>query len=81
MTKVILTIVLLICSYTFITLAWYGHLKMKEMNNLAGVSLFTVILNSWGIAFFEYVFQVTGHQDQFNKMATDSLKFTVKKCY
>jgi len=40
MKKVILTIVLLICSNAFMTLAWYGHLKMKEMNKLAGRSKF-----------------------------------------
>jgi len=58
----ILTVVLLICSNTFMTFAWYGHLKMKEMNWLSGVSLFAIILISWGIAFFEYLFQVPANR-------------------
>jgi len=44
------------------TLAWYGHLKLKEMNKLVGVSLFSVILLSWGVAFFEYLFQVPANR-------------------
>jgi uncharacterized protein (DUF486 family) len=62
MKKVILTIVLLICSNTFMTFAWYGHLKMKQMNWLPGASLFLIILISWGIAFFEYLFQVPANR-------------------
>lgn len=38
------------------TFAWYGHLKYKH------VPLFTVILISWGIAFFEYCFQVPANR-------------------
>ena len=41
-------IVLLIGSNTFMTFAWYGHLKFKE------VSLWKVVLVSWAIAFFEH---------------------------
>ena len=67
MKKIILTVVLLIFSNTFMTLAWYGHLKMKEMNKLVGVSLFVVILLSWGIAFFEYLFQVPANRIGFNE--------------
>lgn len=55
------TIILLTISNLFMTVAWYGHLKFKE------VSLWKVILISWGIAFFEYCVQVPanriGHQD------------------
>ena len=58
MKKAIFTVLLLICSNTFMTLAWYGHLKLREMNKLAGLSLFIIILLSWGVAFFEYLFQV-----------------------
>lgn len=67
MKKIILTVVLLICSNTFMTLAWYGHLKMKEMNKLVGVSLFAIILISWGMAFFEYLFQVPANRIGFNE--------------
>lgn len=67
MKKTIITIVLLIFSNTFMTLAWYGHLKLKEMNKLVGVSLFAVILLSWGVAFFEYLFQVPANRIGFNE--------------
>ncbi len=62
MKKIVLTIVLLIFSNTFMTFAWYGHLKMKQLNWLNGTSLFIVILISWGIAFFEYLFQVPANR-------------------
>ena len=67
MKKAILTVVLLICSNTFMTLAWYGHLKLKEMNKLVGVSIFLVILMSWGVAFFEYLFQVPANRIGFSE--------------
>jgi uncharacterized protein len=67
MRKAIYTILLLICSNTFMTLAWYGHLKLKEMNKLVGVSLFGIILLSWGVAFFEYMFQVPANRIGFNE--------------
>src|SRR6185312_6641435 len=67
MKKAILTVVLLICSNTFMTLAWYGHLKLKEMNKLVGVSIFLVILVSWGVAFFEYLFQVPANRIGFSE--------------
>lgn len=65
--KAFLTILLLICSNTFMTLAWYGHLKMQNIGKLAGVGLFVVILMSWGIAFFEYIFQVPANRIGFNE--------------
>lgn len=67
MKKAIFTVVLLICSNTFMTLAWYGHLKLKEMNKLVGISLFGVILLSWGVAFFEYLFQVPANRIGFSE--------------
>ncbi|MEC5144511.1 DMT family protein [Chitinophaga sp. 212800010-3] len=58
------TIILLTVSNTFMTFAWYGHLKHQD------VALWKVILISWGIAFFEYCFMVPanrfGMQDGFN---------------
>lgn len=51
------TIILLVISNIFMTYAWYGHLK-----NLNNKPLWTVILISWGIAFFEYCFQVPGNR-------------------
>ena len=53
------TVLLLICSNIFMTLAWYGHLKFKF---LEGKSLFVVILVSWGIAFFEYCLMVPANR-------------------
>ena len=50
------TIVLLVFSNLFMTVAWYGHLKYKE------VTLWKVILVSWGIAFFEYCLQVPANR-------------------
>lgn len=44
------------------TFAWYGHLKMKEYSWFESLPLFGVILFSWGIAFFEYCFQVPANR-------------------
>lgn len=60
--NVIYTIILLILSNTFMTFAWYGHLKFKEMSWSQGLGLFSIILISWGIAFFEYIFQVPANR-------------------
>ena len=44
------------------TLAWYGHLKFKEWKWFENKSLLIFILISWGIAFFEYCFQVPANR-------------------
>lgn len=62
MKRILLTIGLLFLSNTFMTLAWYGHLKFKQINWFSGLGLFAVILLSWGIAFFEYCFQVPANR-------------------
>ena len=67
MKRALLPIILLIISNIFMTLAWYGHLKLKEMNKLVGVSLFVVVLLSWGVAFFEYLFQVPANRIGFSE--------------
>ena len=56
------TILLLVLSNTFMTLAWYGHLKFKEFKWAQSLPLFTVILISWGLAFFEYLVQVPANR-------------------
>lgn len=56
------TILLLITSNVFMTLAWYGHLKFSEYKWFGALGLFAVILMSWGIAFFEYCFQVPANR-------------------
>lgn len=50
------TIGLLLLSNIFMTFAWYGHLKFKA------APLYAVILISWGIALFEYCFQVPANR-------------------
>lgn len=44
------------------TLAWYGHLKFKEMSWFATLGLPAIILISWGIALVEYIFQVPANR-------------------
>jgi len=56
------TIGLLILSNIFMTLAWYGHLKFREINWFAALPLVAVVLISWGIALFEYFFQVPANR-------------------
>lgn len=63
--KGIITVVLLILSNTFMTFAWYGHLKFKEMKWSQSLGLFAVILISWGIALFEYMLQVPANRTGF----------------
>jgi uncharacterized protein len=60
--KPFLTIGLLILSNTFMTLAWYGHLKFKDMKWSENLPLITIILISWGIALFEYILQVPANR-------------------
>lgn len=60
--KAYLTIGLLVLSNIFMTLAWYGHLKMKQWSNFSQWSLFSFILFSWGLAFFEYCAQVPANK-------------------
>lgn len=48
-------------------LAWYGHLKFSEMNWFSKLGLFSIILISWGIAFFEYIFQVPANRIGFKE--------------
>ena len=60
--KSFLTITLLVLSNTFMTLAWYGHLKFKEWHWFARLSLVGIVLVSWGIALFEYFFQVPANR-------------------
>lgn len=50
------TILLLVCSNVFMTLAWYGHLRFPH------APLRTVIAVSWGIALLEYCFQVPANR-------------------
>jgi hypothetical protein len=44
------------------TFAWYGHLKFREMNWFQNMGLISIVLISWGIALFEYFFQVPANR-------------------
>lgn len=56
------TILLLLLSNVFMTLAWYGHLKLSQSGISNHWPLFAVIAFSWGIAFFEYCCQVPANR-------------------
>ncbi len=56
------TIILLVLSNTFMTMAWYGHLKFKDMRWSQSLGLLSIILISWGIALFEYMLQVPANR-------------------
>lgn len=49
------------------TLAWYGHLKYKEVKWLSGLNLTGIILISWGIALFEYFLLIPANRIGFNE--------------
>ena len=66
MKKALLTIFLLIASNSFMTLAWYGHLRYKEIKWLQNFGLPMTILLSWGIALFEYSLMVPANKIDFN---------------
>jgi uncharacterized protein len=63
------TILLLICSNVFMTLAWYGHLK-----NLRGAPLVVAVLVSWLIALAEYAFQVPANRIGYGRFTLAQLK-------
>lgn len=60
--KAFWTIFLLVLSNTFMTFAWYGHLKFAEWKWFNKLGLVAIILISWGIALFEYCFQVPANK-------------------
>jgi len=67
MIRGLLTIGLLVLSNAFMTLAWYGHLKFSEMKFFNKLGIVSIILISWGIALFEYCFQVPANRIGFNE--------------
>jgi len=56
------SILLLIVSNSFMTIAWYGHLKYQNVSKNAMLGLLGIVLASWGIALFEYFFQVPANR-------------------
>ena len=68
MIRAIAPIFLLLISNIFMTFAWYGHLKFKSS------ALWAVVLVSWGIAFFEYCFQVPANRIGYSTYNAAQLK-------
>ena len=58
----IYTVLLLVLSNVFMTLAWYGHLKLQQTGTASNWPLIGVIGFSWLIAFFEYCCQVPANR-------------------
>lgn len=56
------SILLLIVSNSFMTIAWYGHLRYQNVSKNALLGLLGIVLASWGIALFEYFFQVPANR-------------------
>ncbi|MBI2826863.1 MAG: DMT family protein [Planctomycetia bacterium] len=63
-----LTVILLICSNAFMTMAWYGHLRFKS------TQLVVVILASWLIALPEYALQVPANRLGHGQFTAPQLK-------
>ena len=68
MVRAITPILLLLISNIFMTFAWYGHLKFRAS------TLWLVVLVSWGIAFFEYCFQVPANRIGYEVYSAAQLK-------
>ncbi len=60
-------ILLLILSNAFMTVAWYGHLRFADIKWFNKLGLASIILISWGIALFEYCFQVPANRIGFKE--------------
>ncbi|MGD1083674.1 MAG: DMT family protein [Verrucomicrobiota bacterium] len=66
---VLQTVLLLTCSNTFMTFAWYSHLR-----NWNDKKWYVAALLSWGIAFFEYQFQVPANRIGYTQLSLAQLK-------
>lgn len=64
--KIFASIGLLVVSNVFMVFAWYGHLKFKEINWFNNLGLPAIVFLSWGIALFEYCFQVPANRIGFD---------------
>lgn len=60
------TVLLLCLSNIFMTLAWYGHLRLQQSGVSSHWPIIAVIAFSWGIAFFEYCCQVPANRIGFD---------------
>ncbi len=66
MKTTLLTILLLVVSNIFMTVAWYGHLKLHDLGIMKNWPLFAVILLSWGVALLEYCFMIPANKMGFS---------------
>jgi uncharacterized protein len=64
----LLTIILLFFSNLFMTAAWYGHLRFREL------PIWQAVLISWGLAFFEYCLQVPANRLGYGTFSAYQLK-------
>ncbi|MBR3488271.1 MAG: DMT family protein [Bacteroidales bacterium] len=62
MSRGLLTVLMLICSNVFMTFAWYGNLKLQQMKLITDWPLIAIILLSWGMALFEYMFMIPANR-------------------
>lgn len=62
MTRGLITVGLLIVSNVFMTLAWYGNLKLEQLKITTDWPLIAIILLSWGVALFEYSVMVPANR-------------------
>lgn len=62
MNPAITTVLLLLVSNVFMTLAWYGHLKLQTAGVSSNWPLWLVIICSWAIALFEYSFMIPANR-------------------
>ena len=63
MKEILLTLGLLIISNSFMTLAWYGNLKLQDMGVVSSKTpMIVIILISWGIALLEYSFLIPANR-------------------
>lgn len=62
MSAVLTTLILLLVSNVFMTLAWYGHLKLQSAGVSSNWPLWLVIIFSWGIALVEYCFMIPANR-------------------
>ena len=69
MNPIVLSVALLVCSNVFMTFAWYAHLK-----ELSSKPWFIAALVSWGIALFEYLFQVPANRIGYSVLSVGQLK-------
>ncbi|MBN2161551.1 MAG: DMT family protein [Pontiellaceae bacterium] len=69
MNRIVFTVILLVVSNTFMTFAWYAHLR-----NLAHKPWFIAALISWGIALCEYLFQVPANRIGYDVLSLPQLK-------